>query len=96
MMSIPYPPDFDIDFHADWRAQREEAILRGLDIGAVLAEVDSLIASEPDAEDHPLHDTVAVMLNQKASADITALYHDLKRLCAVAVNRLVDEAMLQD
>jgi hypothetical protein len=54
-MSIPYPSDFEIDHEADRQWQREQAALRTLEIGDVLAEVDDLIAQEPDPAKHPLY-----------------------------------------
>jgi hypothetical protein len=45
---IPYPHDFDIDHAAAHHEERRRRALKALDVGDVLAQVDDLIASEPD------------------------------------------------
>jgi hypothetical protein len=68
MSTIPYPPDFDIDYHAAWHEERRRRALNALDIGDVLAEVDALIAGEPDPERHPLYSLVANALDRRVMA----------------------------
>jgi hypothetical protein len=64
MSNLHNPDDFDVDYHADLRWQRERMALQSLAIGDVLAEVDSLIAREPDPEQHPLYSLVAHALDR--------------------------------
>jgi hypothetical protein len=42
-MSIPYPPDFQIDYHAEWHEERRRRAREALDPSDVLAEVQSLL-----------------------------------------------------
>jgi hypothetical protein len=94
MSIIQYPDDFQIDYHADWRWQREQAALTALDVGDVLAEVDDLIAREPDPQQHPLYFLAAHALDrttQPGSAE--GLYHRWKRLVDHAIERLVEQRL---
>jgi hypothetical protein len=43
-MSIPYPPDYQIDYHADLCQHRREAALNALTVGDVLSVIDDLMA----------------------------------------------------
>jgi hypothetical protein len=58
---IPYPPDFDVNYHADLAEQRRQRVLKTLAVSDVLTEVDDLIAQEPDPTKHPAHDVVAFL-----------------------------------
>jgi hypothetical protein len=55
----------DIDDAADVAWFRAQAALRTLSISDILAEVDSLIASEPDEQKHPLFSLVANALDRR-------------------------------
>jgi lactate dehydrogenase-like 2-hydroxyacid dehydrogenase len=94
MSTIHYPDDFDVDYHADWRWQREQAALKSLDVGEVLAEVDDLIAQEPDPEKHPFYSLAAHALDrtmQPGSAE--SLQSRLRRLIDHAIERLVEQRL---
>jgi hypothetical protein len=94
MSTIHYPDDFDVDYHADWQWQRQQAALRSLDPGDVLAEVDDLIAAEPDPEHHPLYSLAAHALDrttQPGSAE--SLHARLRRLIDHAIERLVEQRL---
>jgi hypothetical protein len=94
MSSVHYPDDFEIDYHADWRWQREQAALKSLAVGAVLAEVEDLIAAEPDPAYHPLYHLVAHALDhttQPGSAE--GLLARYRRLIDHAVERLIEQRL---
>jgi hypothetical protein len=94
MSTLHYPDDFDIDYHADWQWQRQQAALRSLEIGDVLAAVDDLIAAEPDPAHHPLYSLVAHALDrttQPGSAE--SLHARLRRLIDHAIERLIEQRL---
>jgi hypothetical protein len=92
--NIPYPPDFEIDYHAAHHEERRRRALRALHVGDVLAELDDLIAAEPDPAKHPCHGLVAFLLDRQAAVDGGAFWDQWKQLAWTAIDRLV-EARLQ-
>lgn len=50
-----YPASYDIDTEAELADRRYAQALQRLTVGAVLGEVDHLIADEPDERKHPLY-----------------------------------------
>jgi hypothetical protein len=90
------PDDLEIDAHADWQWRRQEAALKSLTISEVLAEVDHRIASEPDAQHHPLYSLAAHALDrttQPGSAE--SLQSRFHRMIDHAIEALI-EARLAD
>jgi hypothetical protein len=61
---LPYPHDFDIDHTAAHHEERRRRAVQSLAVGDVLAQVDDLIASEPDPKAHPLYPMVLWLLDQ--------------------------------
>jgi hypothetical protein len=91
---IPYPPDFDSDYHSDISETRRRRAFTSLDVGDVLAEVDDLIASEPDPAKHPCYAMAAWLLDkQQAPLDGGALYDRWKALCLAAIDRLIAQRL---
>jgi hypothetical protein len=62
---IPYPPDFDIDYHADLAWQCRQRALKALEVGDVLSTIDDLISQEPAPERHPCFPLVAWLLDRQ-------------------------------
>ena len=94
MSTIHYPDDFDIDYHADRQWQRQQMALKTLEPGDVLAEVDDLIAAEPDLEKHPLYSLAAHALDrttQPGSAE--GLHARLRGLIDHAIERLIAQRL---
>jgi hypothetical protein len=91
---IPYPPDFDVDYHADLCEQRRRRALKSLDPSDVLAELDDLIASEPDPKAHPCFGLVNWLLDGQLAVDGGSFWDAWKALALQAIDRLV-EARLQ-
>ena len=92
---IPYPRHVDVDVAADLCEERRRRALKTLTVADVLAQVDDLIASEPDATKHPCYAIAAWLLERQLTPlDGAALYDGWRRLCLDAVDRLV-EARLQ-
>jgi hypothetical protein len=91
---LPYPPDFDVNYHADLHEARRRRAFKSLDVGDVLAEVDDLIAAEPDPSQHPCAALVAWLLSrQQTPLDGGALYDGWKALCLQAIDRLVEQRL---
>jgi hypothetical protein len=94
MSNVHYPDDYDLDYHADLQWRRQQMALTSLDVGDVLAEVDDLIAAEPDPEHHPLYSLVAHALDrttQPGSAE--RLQSRLHRFIDHAIERLVEQRL---
>jgi hypothetical protein len=93
MSSLPYPSDFDIDRAAERRWAREAAILRTLDVGDVLAEIDDLIALEVNPEGHPLYHLVAFLLDHCSVDNAEALWGRCQRLADHAIERVIEQRL---
>jgi hypothetical protein len=96
MSNLPYPDDFEYDYHADLQWQRQQAALKAIAPGDVLSLVDEAIASEADPATHPLFSLTCALLgcgNMPGTAD--GLWDRYKRLIDHAIERLV-EAKLAD
>jgi hypothetical protein len=92
---LPYPHDFDIDHTAAHHEERRRRAVQSLAVGDVLAQVDDLIASEPDPKAHPLYPMVLWLLDQAWTPGNGAEFWDQwKTLALQAIDRLV-EARLQ-
>jgi hypothetical protein len=94
MSNIPYPPDFEIDYHSAHHEERRQRALKALTVSDVLSELDDLIAAEPDPAKHPAFGLVAFLLDRQTAVDGGALYDHLRHLAWTAIDRLV-EARLQ-
>ena len=94
-MSTRYEPDdFDLDYHSDWQWQRQQRALQSLTVSDVLAEVDDLIAAEPDEQQHPLYSLVAHTLGHTTMpGSAEGLQARLRRLVDDAVERLVEQRL---
>jgi hypothetical protein len=90
---IPYPHDFDIDHVAAHHEERRRRALKALDVSDVLAQVDDLIASEPDPTAHPLYGLVTWLLDHTFACDGGELFDRSKALCLTAIDRCVTEAL---
>jgi hypothetical protein len=94
MSTIHYPDDFEIDYHADLQWQRQQMALKSLDVGDVLAEVEDLIAREPDPEQHLLYSLAAHALDRTAMpGSAESLHARLRRLIDHANERLVEQRL---
>jgi hypothetical protein len=92
---LPYPHDFEINHDAAHHEERRRRALKALDPGDVLAQVDDLIASEPDPAMHPLYPMVLWLLDQAWTPGHGGEFWDAwKRLAHQAIDQLV-EARLQ-
>jgi hypothetical protein len=94
MSTIHYPDDFDVDYHADLQWQRQQMALKSLEPGDVLAEVDDLLAAEPDPENHPLYSLVTHALGQTTMPGTAeGLMSRYGRLIDHAIERLVEQRL---
>ena len=87
---IPYPADFDINYHADRQVRRVERAFRALDPGDVLAVLDDRLAQEPDPIKHPLYPMVLFLLDRQTAVDGAKLYDDCRRLVVAAINTCLE------
>lgn len=94
MSNIPYPPDFEIDYHHDLCQQRREVALKSLAVGDVLSGIDDLISRESAPEKHPCFAMVAWLLDRRLEPGHGSDFWDAwKRLACQAIDQLVDEAL---
>ena len=70
---IPYPSDFDVNYHEAIQQQRVERARRLIDVGDVLAKLDDLVAAEPDPAKHPCYSLVLFFLDRKPRHNIIYL-----------------------
>jgi hypothetical protein len=91
---LPYPPDFDIDHAASHHEERRRWALQSIDVSDVLAQVDDLLAQEPDPTKHPCYGLVAFLLDRQLAVHGGEFWDAWKQVALQAIDRLV-EARLQ-
>jgi hypothetical protein len=91
---LPDPSDFEVDHAAAIHEERRRRALTALDVGDVLAQVDDLVASEPDPTKHPCYGLVAFLLDRQLAVHGGEFWDAWKALALQAIDRLV-EARLQ-
>jgi hypothetical protein len=94
MSNLPYPPDFEINYHAAIHEERRRRALQSLDVGDVIATVEDALAQQADPKAHPLFPVVNWLLDRQLAVHGGAFWDAWKRLCLDAIDRLV-EARLQ-
>jgi hypothetical protein len=91
---IPYPSDFEVNHDAAHHEERRRRALQSLDVGDVLAQVDDLIASEPDPTKHPCFAVANWLLDRQGRVDGGAFWLAWQVLVDQAIEQLI-EARLQ-
>ncbi|HEX9872535.1 MAG TPA: hypothetical protein VGC99_28845 [Candidatus Tectomicrobia bacterium] len=95
MSNIPYPPDFQIDYHADRHEARRRRALAKIDPEDLLAAVMTDLAEQP-LQDHPLGPMLLWLLDQALTpGDGGELWDRLKIVGLTQIERLLD-AVLAD
>jgi hypothetical protein len=97
-LSIPYPPEFDHDYHAEWHEERRRRALKALDPGDVIANVEDTLAGEPDPQQHPLYRLVCYVLEYGTHTGTRywareSLVEAWEQRIQHAIEALVDEAL---
>jgi hypothetical protein len=98
MSNLPYPPEFDRDYHAEWHEARRRRALRALDPGDVIATVEEALAGEPDPTQHSLYRLVCYALAYGTATGTRywareSLAEAWERRIQHAIEALVDEAL---
>jgi hypothetical protein len=91
---LPYPHDFEINYDASRHEERRRRALQSLDVGDVLAQVDDLIAREPDPQKHPCFAVANWLLDRQGRVDGGAFWLQWQVLVDQAIQQLI-EARLQ-
>ena len=91
---LPYPSDFEVNHDASHNEDRRRQALQSIDVGDVLAQVDDLIASEPDPTKHPCYGLVAFLLDRQLAVHGGEFWDAWKQVALRAIDQLV-EAHLQ-
>jgi hypothetical protein len=87
---IPYPPDFDVNYHADLHEERRRRALAQIDPGDVIAVVEEMLASEPSPAEHPLFPVVNWLLDHQVAVDGGQFWDAWKALVSQAIDSLVE------
>jgi hypothetical protein len=87
---IPYPPDFEIDYHADLHEERRRRALAMIDPGDVIAVVEDVLACEPDPAKNPLFPVAQFFLKGQVAVDGAAFWDAWKALVCQAIDSLVE------
>jgi hypothetical protein len=82
------------DYHADLHEERRRRVMQSLDVGDVLAQVDALIAREPDPQKHPCFAVANWLLDRQGRVDGGAFWLQWQVLVDQAIEQLL-EARLQ-
>jgi hypothetical protein len=90
---IPYPPDFDVNYHADRQQQRVERARKLIDPGDVISVVESRLSAEADVTQHPLYQLTLFLLDRATAVDGAKLYNDWRRVVLMAIDSLTDDAL---
>jgi hypothetical protein len=91
--SIPYPTDFEVNYHADRQAQRVARARQQLDPTDVLAVVEDMLASQPDPAKHPLLPLAEFYLDRRHAVCGATLYDQLAALVKDAIDVCVTAAL---
>jgi hypothetical protein len=90
---IPYPHDFEINHDASRHEERRRRALQSIDVSDVLAQLDDVIASEPDPTKHPCFPLVNWLLDRQLAVHGGEFWDAWKALACQAIDRLVDERL---
>jgi hypothetical protein len=92
-MGINVPEPSEINYHADRQMRRVEAARKLIDVGDVIATVESRLSAEGDVTQHPLFPLVNFFLDRQHAVDGGAFYDHWRQLILVAIDTLVDDAL---
>jgi hypothetical protein len=87
---LPYPSDFEVNHAASHHEDRRRQALQSIDVGDVLAQVDDLIASEPDPTKHPCYGLVAFLLDRQLAVHGGEFWDAWKQVALRAIDQLVE------
>jgi hypothetical protein len=94
---LPYPPNFEVNHAAAIHEERRRRVMQSLDVGDVLAQVDNLLAQEPDPTKHPCFPLVNWLLDRQLTPGSGGDFWDAwKRLACQAIDRLVSEHLARE
>jgi hypothetical protein len=91
---LPYPSDSEVNHAASHHEDRRRQALQSIDVGDVLAQVDDLIAREPDPTKHPCFAVANWLLDRQGRVDGGAFWLQWQVLVDQAIQQLI-EARLQ-
>jgi hypothetical protein len=95
-LGIDMPSPDDIDYHADRQEQRVRAALKLIDVGDVIATVESRLAEESDPTKHPLYQLTMFLLDRQTAVDGAQLYDDWRWLVLAAIDTCVGELLARE
>jgi hypothetical protein len=87
-INVPSPDTHD--YHADLHEERRRRVMQSLDVGDVLAQVDALIAREPDPQKHPCFAVANWLLDRQGRVDGGAFWLQWQVLVDQAIEQLID------
>jgi hypothetical protein len=90
---IHVPSPDDIHYHEAQQVQRVERAKRLVDVGDVIALVESRLAAQPDPTQHPLYEVINWLLDRQGSVRGDVFWAHWQQLCAAAVDTAIDDAL---
>jgi hypothetical protein len=93
MYNIYVPSPAEINYHEVRQVKRVERARRMLDVGDVIATVESKLSAEADVTQHPLYQLTLFLLDRATACDGAKLYNDWRRLVLMAIDSLIDDAL---
>jgi hypothetical protein len=93
---LPFPPDFDVNYHADREQQRVEAAKQLIDPSDILSIIDGRIAAEPDPTQHPLYGLVLFCLDRQVAVHGGQLFDRFRQLIMAAIDTCLDDLLAME
>jgi hypothetical protein len=90
---IPYPPDFDVNYHADRQERRVARAKAMIDVGDVIAIVESRLAAEANPKAHPIFPVINFLLDRQTAVDGGAFWDAWKQRCLAAIDTAIDDVL---
>jgi hypothetical protein len=87
------PEPSQIDYHRDLQVQRVEQAKKMIDVGDVIAIVESRLSEESDPTQHPLFPVINFLLDRQTAVDGGAFWDAWKTRCLAAIDTAIDDAL---
>jgi len=90
---IHVPAADQVDYHEAIQEERVRKAKGLIDVGDVIALVESRLAEGADPKGHPLWPLANFLLDRQTAVDGAKLYNDWRQRVMMAVETLLDEAL---
>jgi len=90
---IHVPTPDDMNYHEAAQVERVKRAMALIDVGDIIAIVESRLAAEPDPRSHPLFPVINFLLDRQAAMDGGAFWDAWKQRCLVAIDTATDDLL---